>query len=132
MFKSIARISLLVVFGFTLLVACSPAAAQSVVTLPDPLRLGIEALAVFVVGWVFVQIGTRWPWFSNMFGRYADEVAFALSGGVLVTIQNYLNLIPAQWEEPANLFLAFIVAVLAALQVFRLFGKLGVRTFRGS
>jgi hypothetical protein len=39
-------------------------------------------------------------------------------------------LIPAQWETPANLFLAFIVAVLAALQVFRLLGKRGVKTFR--
>lgn len=127
--KLISRVALFVVFAFVFLTACSPT-IQAVVTLPDPLRLGIEAGAVFVVGWVFVQIGTRWPWFVKMFGQYADEVAFGLSGAVLATIQNYLNLIPAQWEEPANLFLAFIVAVLAALQVFRLLGKSGVKSFR--
>jgi hypothetical protein len=112
--------------------ACSgvATAAQTVVTLPDPLRLGIEALAVFVVGWVFAQIGIRIPWFVNAFGQYADEVAFAISGALLAAIQNVFNMIPAQWEEPANMFLAFVVAVLAALQVFKLLGKAGARTFR--
>jgi Na+/citrate or Na+/malate symporter len=113
-----------------LLVGCSPAAIQRVVTLPDPLRIAIESIAVFAVGWLFAQIGMRLPWFVKLFGQYADEIAFALSGAVLATIQNFLNLIPAQWETPANLFLAFIVAVLAALQVFRLLGKRGVKTFR--
>src|SRR5690349_7971462 len=103
--KLITRISLIILFAFTL-VACSPAGIQRVVTLPDPLRLGIEALAVFVVGWIFAQIAIRWPWFSQAFGQYADEVAFALSGAVLATIQSWLNLIPPQWEQPANLFLA--------------------------
>lgn len=130
MFKTISRVSLFIVFGLALLTACSPAAVQTVVTLPDPLRLGIESLAVLVVGWVFAQIGTRLPWFVNLFGQYADEVAFALSGAVLATIQNYLNLIPPAWENAANLFLAFLVAVLAALQVFRLLGKARVNTFR--
>lgn len=128
--KLISRIALFIVFAFAFLVACSPEAVQTVVTLPDPLRLGIEALAVFVVGWLFAQIGMRLPWFVKLFGQYVDEIAFALSGAVLLTIQNWLNLIPAQWETPANLFLAFIVAVLAALQVFRLLGKRGVKTFR--
>ena len=129
--KLISRVALIIVFGFAFLTACSPA-FQQVVTLPDPLRLGIEATAVLVVGWIFAQIGARLPWFVKLFGQYADEVAFALSGGLLATIQSYLDLIPVQWETPANLFLAFIVAVLAALQVFRLFGKAGVKTFRGA
>jgi len=121
---------LLFVLLALLLVACSPAFAQTVVTLPDPLRVMIETSAVFVVGWLFVQIGVRLPWFVKMFGKYADEIAFALSGGVLATVQNYLNLIPVEWETPANLFLAFVVAVLAALQVFRILGKAGAKTFR--
>ena len=123
------RFLLFVLFAL-LLVACSPAFAQTVVTLPDPLRVMIETGAVFVVGWLFVQIGMRLPWFVKMFGKYADEIAFALSGGVLATVQNYLNLIPVEWETPANLFLAFVVAVLAALQVFRILGKAGAKTFR--
>jgi len=123
------KLLLFVLLAF-LLAACSPAFAQTVVTLPDPLRVMIETSAVFVVGWLFVQIGMRLPWFVKMFGKYADEIAFALSGGVLATVQNYLNLIPVEWETPANLFLAFVVAVLAALQVFRILGKAGAKTFR--
>lgn len=130
--KLISHVALVIVFAFALLTACSPSAVQTVVTLPDPLRLGIEAAAVFVVGWLFAQIGMRLPWFIRLFGQYSDEVAFALSGAVLATVQNYLNLIPAQWENAANLFLAFLVAVLTALQVFRLLGKTGVKTFRAS
>lgn len=123
------KLLLFVLLALTL-AACSPAFAQTVVTLPDPLRVMIETGAVFVVGWIFAQIGMRLPWFVKMFGQYADEIAFVLSGAVLATIQNNLNLIPVQWEEPANLFLAFVVAVLAALQVFKLLGKVGAKTFR--
>jgi Na+/citrate or Na+/malate symporter len=127
------KIFMLVVLVLSMLalVACSPAFAQKVVTLPDPLRVAIESAAVFAVGWLFAQIGMRLPWFVKLFGQYADEIAFALSGAVLATIQNYLDLIPAQWETSANLFLAFVVAVLAALSVFRLLGKAGAKTFRG-
>lgn len=128
-FNFISIVCLVVVFAFALS-ACSPAAVQQVVTLPDPLRLGIESAVVFAVGWVFVQIGMRWPWFVKTFGQYADEVAFAVTGGLLATIQSWLDLIPPQWETPANLFLAFVVAVFVALQAFRLLGKAGVKSFR--
>lgn len=122
----------LFVFALNLLVltACAPT-IQKVVTLPDPLRLAIESGAVLVVGWVFVQIGKALPWFVNLFGQYQDEIAFGLAGAVVMSIQNILNAIPPQWETPANLFLAFIVAVFAALQAFRLLGKAGVKSFRG-
>jgi Na+/citrate or Na+/malate symporter len=112
-----------------ILTACAPT-LQSIVVLPDPLRLAIQAGAVFVVGWVFAQIGARLPWFVKLFGEWADDVAFALSGAVLAAIQTYLNLIPAQWETAVNLFLAFLVAVLTALQVFKLLGKANVKGFR--
>jgi hypothetical protein len=85
---------------------------------------------VFVVGWVFTQIGMRLPWFVKLFGQYADEIAFAISGALIGVIQTWLNLIPPAWEGVGNLVMALIVAVLAALQVFRLFGKAGVKSFR--
>lgn len=131
--KAFARImfvlSLTVVFVFAA-AACTPAAVQTVVTLPDPLKLAVQTTAVFVVGWTFAQIGIRLPWFTKLFGEYADEIAFALGGAVLTAIQNALNLIPPQWETPANLFLMFLVSVLAALQIFKLLGKAGTKTFR--
>lgn len=111
------------------LAACAPIVNQ-VVQLPTPLATGIETLVVFVVGWVFANIGVRLPWFIRLFGQYADEIAFAISGAVIGAIQTWLNAIPVQWESVGNLALALVVAVLAALQVFRLLGKAQVKTFR--
>lgn len=103
---------------------------QQFVQLPDPLQAAITALSVFVVGWIFAQIGAALPWFVKLFGQYQDEIAFALAGAVIGLVQDALNLIPPAWETVGNLALALIVAVLAALQVFRLFGKVGVKSFR--
>jgi len=124
-------IALLIVSMFVL-AACAPAnaVAQKVVELPGALQSGIAWLAVFAVGWLFAQIGAVLPWFTNLFGKYADEIAFALSGALIGTIQNWLNMIPPAWEEVGNIALMLVVAVLSALQVFRLFGKARVRTFR--
>jgi len=103
---------------------------ETFVSLPVELQNGIMALCVFVVGWIFAQIGTRLSWFEKLFGQYQDEIAFALAGALIGVIQDTLNLIPVQWENVGNLALMLVVAVLAALQVFRLFGKVGVKGFR--
>ena len=124
LFKLIGIVSIVLV-----LASCAPIVNQ-IVQLPTPLAAVIEAAAVFIVGWVFANIGVRLPWFVKLFGQYADEIAFAISGAVIGVIQTWLNAIPAQWETVGNLALGLIVAVLAALQVFRLLGKARVRTFR--
>lgn len=118
-------------FAF-LLSACAPflGVAQRVVELPEKLQIAITAFFIFLVGLAFTAIGNRWPWFTKMFGQYADEVAYTLAGAVIVVIQNQLAMIPPGWEEVANQVLILIVAILAALQVFRLFGKAGVKGFR--
>lgn len=100
------------------------------VELPSPLQNAIVALAVFAVGWVFAQIGTALPWFTKLFGQYADEIAMALSGALIGVIQNALSMIPPEWEGVANAALVLIVAVLAAIGLFRSLGKAKVRSFR--
>jgi uncharacterized protein YacL len=114
------------------LAACAPVqeAVQKVVVLPDELQIAITSLFVFAVGWAFAQIGNKMPWFTKLFGQYADDIAFALSGTLIGLIQSWLDMIPPMWETVGNLFLALIVAVLAALQLFRFLGKLRVKTFR--
>jgi hypothetical protein len=111
------------------LTACAPV-VNRVVQLPGALAQFIEALAVLIVGWVFSQIGVRLPWFVKLFGQYTDEIAFAISGAVIGAIQTWLNAIPWQWETVGNLALALVVAILTALQVFRLLGKAGIKSFR--
>lgn len=123
----------LVFFSIFMLAACAPVQGviQRIVVLPDALRNAITAAAIFVVGWLFAQIGMRLPWFVEFFGKYADEIAFALAGALITWIQNVLKMIPASWEGAGNAFLMFLVAVLAAIQLFRLLGKAGVKSFRG-
>jgi len=104
--------------------------ASTFVALPDVLQNGIVTLCVFIVGWLFAQIGAVLPWFTNLFGKYADEIAFALSGAVIGIVQNWLNLIPLAWEGVGNIVLMLIIAVLGALGLFRLLGKAQVKTFR--
>jgi hypothetical protein len=103
---------------------------QSFVQMPEALQGAIIALSVFVVGWLFTQIGMRLPWFVKLFGQYADEIAMALAGALIGVIQNALNLIPPGWEAVGELALALIVAVLAAIGLFRSLGKAGVKSFR--
>lgn len=126
------KISMLCLLLVVLLSACAPVVGltQKIVQLPEALQAAITALSVFVVGWVFAQIGAALPWFVKFFGQYQDEIAFALAGAVIGFIQEALNMIPPAWEGVGNIALMLIVAVLAALQVFRLVGKFGVRTFR--
>jgi hypothetical protein len=100
------------------------------VELPNQLQIGIVSLCVFVVGWVFAQVGAALPWFVKLFGQYVDEIAFALSGAVIGLLQGWLALIPPGWEAVGNAALALVVAVLAALQLFRQLGKAQVKTFR--
>lgn len=109
--------------------ACAPT-IQKFVTLPDPLQAAITALCVFVVGWVFAQVGAALPWFVKLFGQYTDEISFAIAGALIGVIQNWLALIPPAWEGVGNIALLLIVEVLGALQVFRLLGKAKVRSFR--
>jgi len=123
----------IVLVSVLVLAACAPVTqvAQKVVTLPEALQNAITALSVFAVGWVFAQIGAALPWFTKFFGQYADEIAFALAGVAIGAIQNALNMIPPAWEGVGNIALMLVVAVLAALQVFRLLGKMRVKSFRG-
>lgn len=132
--KRFLSVIVLVLISILALVACSPppvpAAIQKLVTLSDPLIMLIQTATVLAVGWAFAQIGMLLPWFQKMFGQYADDIAFVISGALIAGIQSWLALIPPGWETVGNLVQALIVAVLAALHIFKLLGRIGVKTFR--
>lgn len=124
-----------VILAVLILSACAPVqgVAQKVVAMPEALQVAITSLCVFAVGWVFSAIGNALPWFTKLFGQYADEIAFAIAGALVAVIQNWLALIPPAWEGVGNVALLLIVEVIAALsalQVYRLFGKAGLKSFR--
>ena len=124
LFRTLALLSIVIVLS-----ACSPM-LNRVVELPDQLAQGILVLSALIVGWVFAQVGAALPWFVKLFGQYQDEIAFAIAGAVIGAIQSALDTIPFAWEAVGNLALALLVAVLAALGVFKILGKAKVKTFR--
>ena len=103
---------------------------ETFVTLPQPLQVAITALIVFVVGWVFTQIGKAIPWLAGVLGQYVDEVSIAVAGMVVLYVQNLLNMIPAQYDNIVSLILELIIAVLASLGLFKVLSKAGVPTFK--
>lgn len=103
---------------------------QSVVTLPDPLQIAITAGIIFAIGWLFAQAGNAMPWFTKLFGKYQDEVAIAVAGFVVRVIQDLLNMIPPSFEGIAAAILTLIVSIFSAITLFKLLGKVGVKSFR--
>ena len=115
-----------VLFAFLLVGCASPQAAQFV-ALPDATRLAITAVVVAAVGLAFAWIGTRLPWTVPILSKYKEEVSLALSGVLIGAIENAL---PSAYPEISLLVVELVLAVLAAIGLFRLLGKAGVKGFR--
>lgn len=120
--KQILKFVLLAVLVVSALAACAPV-EQRFVEIPGPLQAFVSAAVIAAVGWVFTQLFQLWPWLKTFLGQYVDEVALAAAGTVLALLQDFLNLIPPQWEATAGVALTLIVEIILALGLFRTFGK---------
>lgn len=126
------RIVTALLASLSLLSACAPVQgfAQGVVELPSPIQLAILSVATFLVGFIFAKIAELLPFLKDFLGQYVDEAATALAGAVVLLIQNWLGAIPPEWEGVANAALALIVAILAAIGLFKTLRKTRVPGFR--
>lgn len=112
--------------------ACSPspAFAQRVIELPSPIQIAILSAVTFLVGYVFTKLAELIPQLSDFLGQYVDEVSTAVAGVVVMAIQSWLNAIPPEWEGVANAALALLVAILAAIGLFKTLRRARVPGFR--
>ena len=129
--KKLISVCVLVI-ALSLLSACSasPAFAQRVIELPSPIQIAILSLVTFLVGYVFTRIAELFPPLAEFLGQYVDEVSVAVAGVVVMSIQAWLNAVPPQWEGAVNAALALLVAVLAAIGLFKTLRKARVPGFR--
>ena len=115
--KTIARISLLIVFAFALLVACSGVPTSNAVQLPDELvvviGLGVMTLVTQAFKWLGGKIGQD-------LSTHAKQVAAALSSIVVLGINYWLTLVPAAYDN-------FLSAAMSFLVVW--FGGMGLYSF---
>jgi len=109
-----------------LLTACAPA-AQGFVQLPDATRVAITALVVAVLGLLFAKIGSLFPWSVPFITKYKEEISLALAAASVGVIENAL---PSAYPEPSILFVNLVLSVLAAIGLFKVFAKSGVKGFR--
>ncbi len=125
-------LSLLLVICVFLVSACAPAQgfAQKVIELPSPIQLAILSLVTFVVGYIFTKIAEAVSFLAKFLGEYVDEVSSAVAGAVVMAVQNLLNAVPPEWEGVVGALLALIVAVLAAIGLFKTARKARVPGFR--
>lgn len=124
------KILLAVVFVCTLaLVGCASQPAAQFVQLPEAERLAITTLVVAVLGLVFAKIGELFPWTVPFISKYKMEISLALAAVVVGFIENAL---PSAYPEISILFIQLVLAVLAAVGLFRILGKAGVKGFKAS
>ncbi len=104
------------------------------VTLPDKLQLAITLGVVFVVGYIFSWLITKFPWLADFIGQYKDTVAFGLAAALVAWVQQLLNTIPAQYDEIVSAVLNLVVVLLVffgvPLGLKRLATKANLRGFR--
>lgn len=108
------------------LIAQSPAAAWFV-PLPDATRLAITAVVVAVVGLAFAWIGGKLPWTVPFLSKYKEEVSLALAAAVIGFVENAL---PSAYPDISILVVELVLAVLAAIGLFKVLGKAGARGFK--
>jgi hypothetical protein len=100
---------------------------QNFVPLPDASRLAITALVVAVVGLAFAKIGELIPWAVPFLSKYKEEISLALAAALIGVIENAL---PSAYPEISLLVVELVLAVLAAIGLFKVLGKAGVKGFR--
>ena len=110
-----------------LLTGCYSPAVQGFVQLPDAERLAITTLVVAVLGLVFAKIGELFPWTSPFITKYKMEISLALAAAVVGWIEAAL---PSAYPVISILVVQLILAVFAAIGLFRLLTKAGVPGFR--
>lgn len=101
---------------------------QSFVQLPEASQLAITTLVVALVGLLFSFIGTKLPWTSPFLAKYQQEISLAAAAAVVGFVENAL---PSAYPEVSILVVQLLLAVLAAIGVFKVLSKAGVKGIRG-
>ena len=112
--------------GAFLLAGCAPATAQFV-QLPDATRLAMTGVVVALVGLLFAKLGEYVPWSVPFLEKYKEEISLTLAAVVVGYVENAL---PSAYPEISILVIQLVLAVLASIGLFKVFGKAGVKGFR--
>ena len=97
------------------------------VPLPDASRLAITAIVISVVGLAFAKIGELLPWTIPFLSKYKEEISLSLAAALIGLIENAL---PSAYPDISLLVVELVLAVLAAIGLFKVLGKAGVKGFR--
>jgi hypothetical protein len=116
-----------ILFAAVLLAGCASPQVAQFVQLPDATQLGITTIVIAVVGLAFVWIGGKFPWTVPFLTKYKEEISLTLAAGLIGVIENAL---PSAYPEISILVVELVLAVLAAVGLFKVLGKAGIKGFR--
>ena len=124
--KRIWLILVVLVLSMVLLAACAPVAGfQGFVQLPDGVRVGITAVIVWLVSWVFAQLILLVP-FLKFLEEFKEPLALAIAAALIGWIE---NIVPDAYGGVAVLAIQLLLAILALFGVGQVFKKRGARFF---
>lgn len=121
------RFAFLILFAVVLLAGCASPQVAQFVQLPDATRLGITTVVIAVVGLAFAWIGGQLPWTVPFLTKYKEEISLMLAAALIGLVENAL---PSAYPEISILLVELVLAVLAAVGLFKILAKAGVKGFK--
>ena len=99
---------------------------ESFVALPDDVKIGIAAVILWLVSFVFSQLIALVP-FLKFLEEFREPLALAIAAALIGWLENAL---PTGLDNIAILAIQLVLAVLAAFGVSAVFKKRGYRFFK--
>lgn len=117
-------VSLLASFA---LAACAPA-IQGVVSLPNPLKVAITGVVVWIVAWVFAKIVVLIPWVGPILEPYKEPLALLIAASLIGFIE---ATVPDAYGAVAVAAIELLLVILALFGIGSTLGKKrGVKFFK--
>lgn len=115
--KTISRVSLIVVFAFAILVACSGVPTSNAVQLPDAL--------IALLGFAVMTLVTgALKWLGNRIGQdlsgQAAQLAAAVSSVLVLGINYALGLVPAAYDNFLSAAFSFLIVWFGGMGLYSL------------
>ena len=99
---------------------------EGFVALPDDVKIGIAAVVLWLVSFVFSQLIALVP-FLKFLEEFREPLALAIAAALIGWLENAL---PTGLDNIAILAIQLVLAVLAAFGVSAVFKKRGYRFFK--
>lgn len=125
--KSLKFLFLAVVF--LSLAACAPAALaiRPVIALPDPLKVSITGVVVWIVAWLFAKLVVALPWIGPYLEPYKEPLSMLIAASLIGFIEAS---VPDAYGAVAVAAIELVLVILALFGIGKTLKAKGYRLFQ--